>query len=206
MDNITFNQRKLHRVLIGQVRPNDWNPKKDDTEEAEKVKLSIQENGQRIPIVVRENEGRDSDGNVTLYQIVDGEQRYRACKALGFPEILIYNEGEMEDNAAKALTIWYQQQVPFDKVLEAELVMAISNMPLPYTLAELADMKEIVNFDWTQVEADALEDVEFRTLTLRLLKDAYTVVIAAIDRARASAENTTMERALELICADYLSS
>ena len=194
MERITFDETKLLVVNISEVRPNSWNPKLDDTVDAEKIKQSVAENGQRIPIVVRENDG---------YEIVDGEQRYKACKALDFDKILIYNEGEMSDDDAKALTIWYQQQVPFDKVLEAELVNAIAHMPLPYTDEELEDMRQIVEFDWTQVQPDDLEEVEFRTLTLRLLKESYEVVMTAINQVQLD-EGTTIERAIELICADFL--
>lgn len=194
MDGITYDVTKVKRIPIEQVRPNTWNPKLDDTEEEKKILLSVKENGQRIPIVVRNNNG---------YEIIDGEQRFKACKALGFTEVLVYDEGEMGDDAAKALTIWYQQQVPFDKVLEAELVNSINNALLPYSPEELENMRQIVEFDWEKVVPDGEEDVQFRTLTLRMLKEAYEVVMSAINKVQLES-NVTIERAIELICADYL--
>lgn len=150
LDGITYDVKKVKRVPIAEVRANLWNPKLDDTEEEKKILLSVKENGQRIPIVVRQNDG---------YEIIDGEQRFKACKALGFTEVLVYDEGEMNDDAAKALTIWYQQQVPFDKILEAELVNSINNALLPYTPEELDNMRQIVEFDWEKVVPDDNEDV-----------------------------------------------
>lgn len=194
MDGITYDVKKVKRVPIAEVRANSWNPKLDDTEEEKKILLSVKENGQRIPIVVRQNNG---------YEIIDGEQRFKACKALGFTEVLVYDEGEMNDDAAKALTIWYQQQVPFDKVLEAELVNSINNALLPYTPEELENMRQIVEFDWEKVVPADEEDVQFRTLTLRMLKEAYEVVMSAINKVQLES-NVTIERAIELICADYL--
>lgn len=202
---ITFDENKLQRVAIGEVRANSWNPKKDNTEEFKKIVLSVEQNGQRIPIVVREYEGRDESGVITPFEIVDGEQRYKACVALGYKEILIYNEGIMDDDAAKALTIWYQQQVPFDKILEAELVAAMGNVPLPYTEEELDAMREIVEFDWEAVQPEDLVDVDFRSLNLRFTKEAYDVVMTAIMQVR-DASNVSNERAVELICADYLAA
>ena len=194
MDGITYDVKKVKRVPIAEVRANLWNPKLDDTEEEKKILLSVKENGQRIPIVVRQNDG---------YEIIDGEQRFKACKALGFTEVLVYDEGEMNDDAAKALTIWYQQQVPFDKILEAELVNSINNALLPYTPEELDNMRQIVEFDWEKVVPDDEEDVQFRTLTLRMLKEAYEVVMSAINKVQLES-NVTIERAIELICADFL--
>lgn len=194
MDGITYDVKKVKRVPIAEVRANLWNPKLDDTEEEKKILLSVKENGQRIPIVVRQNDG---------YEIIDGEQRFKACKALGFTEVLVYDEGEMNDDAAKALTIWYQQQVPFDKILEAELVNSINNALLPYTPEELDNMRQIVEFDWEKVVPDDNEDVQFRTLTLRMLKEAYEVVMSAINKVQLES-NVTIERAIELICADFL--
>lgn len=191
---ITFDKAKLKIVKISEVRPNDWNPKKKDTEEYQKVKLSIEENGLRIPIIVRENKG---------YEIIDGEQRYTACKDLGYTDLIIYNEGEMLDEKAKALTIWYQQQVPFDKILEAGLVLEIGELPLPYTDIEIQEMKDIAEFDWTAVEPEDLEDVEFRTFSAKLHKAQYEVVMKAINKVQ-KIEEVSLERALELICADYL--
>ena len=194
MDGITYDVKKVKRVPIAEVRANLWNPKLDDTEEEKKILLSVKENGQRIPIVVRQNDG---------YEIIDSEQRFKACKALGFTEVLVYDEGEMNDDAAKALTIWYQQQVPFDKILEAELVNSINNALLPYTPEELDNMRQIVEFDWEKVVPDDNEDVQFRTLTLRMLKEAYEVVMSAINKVQLES-NVTIERAIELICADFL--
>jgi len=194
LDGITYDVKKVKRVPIAEVRANLWNPKLDDTEEEKKILLSVKENGQRIPIVVRQNDG---------YEIIDGEQRFKACKALGFTEVLVYDEGEMNDDAAKALTIWYQQQVPFDKILEAELVNSINNALLPYTPEELDNMRQIVEFDWEKVVPDDNEDVQFRTLTLRMLKEAYEVVMSAINKVQLES-NVTIERAIELICADFL--
>jgi len=194
---ITFDKLKLKTVVIEEVRPNTWNPKNKDTEELEKVKASIKENGQMLPIFVRENNG---------YEIIDGEQRYLGCLEEGYKEILIYNFGQLEDNKAKALTIWFQQQVPFNRVEEAYLAMEIieGGLELPYTMEEIGEMKEISEFDWDNyVEEELEEDNEFRTLKVKMTKEQFEVVMNALNKVM-EIESVELPKAIELICADYL--
>lgn len=183
---LTFDTAKLAVVEAAAVRPNSWNPKvhKEDDPDFLKVVASVRANGLRAPIVVR----HAVDGDWTGYEIIDGEQRYRAAVTLGMPQVLIYDEGDMSDGEAQALTIWYQQQVPFDEVLEARLASAIHDLgldiPLPYTEDELERLRKLAHFDWDDFGGTHDEDhdaVEERKLTFKLslgqmnmLKDALT--------------------------------
>jgi hypothetical protein len=147
---INFDQKKLKVVTIDEVRPNSWNPKDKNTVEYEKVKTSIQQHGQIQPIVVRENKG---------YEIIDGEQKWTACKELGFKEVLVYNEGKMGDKEAKELTIAFQQQVPFNDLSLAKLVneMVISygeELKIPYTELELKNIESTANYDFDKPPDD----------------------------------------------------
>lgn len=189
---ITFDKSKLKTVSINEVRPNTWNPKNKDTKELEKVKHSIKENGQLLPIFVRDNNG---------YEIIDGEQRYLGCLEADFKDVLIYDFGQVEDLKAKALTIWFQQQVPFNRVEEAYLAMEIieGGLELPYTTEEIGEMKDISEFDFDQYQEHDLDDSEFKTLSLHFKPEQYEVVIDAINEV-----GETNERSIELICADYL--
>lgn len=144
---IKFDPQKLKIVLIDQVKPNTWNPKDKNTEEYEKVKDSIRKKGLRMPIVVRQL-AMDS------YEIIDGEQRYTACLELGFKKVLIYNEGEVSDQEARELTIFYQQQVPFNEVellsLIKEIVTYTGEYQLPYSDKEVEEKLKMLQFDWDQ--------------------------------------------------------
>jgi len=150
MAGLKFEISKVKKVVIDKIRPNTWNPKDKGTEDFEKIKKGIKLKGLRIPIVVRENNG---------YEIIDGEQRYTACKELGFKEVLIYDEGKVSDQEAKELTIWYQQQVPFEEIKLAELVTDIvknEDFELPYSDDEIQTYKEMFDFD--NYESDRPED------------------------------------------------
>lgn len=152
MEKLLFNKDKILIVPIEHVRPNPWNPKQKATPEYEKIKKGIELKGQRLPIVVRENNG---------YEILDGEQRWTACKELGYAKVIIYNEGMMEDKEAKELTIWYQQQVPFDEIKLAELITDLSNLSknleIPYTEEEVQKYKELNEFNWNRFDNDLKE-------------------------------------------------
>jgi len=140
---IEFDPKKLVVVPIGTVRPNPWNPKEEGTDEYGRIVRGIREKGLRMPIPVREVDGG--------YEIIDGQQRWSACKEIGFKSIPIYNEGKVSDQDAKELTIWYQQQVPFEEVALAKLVVELSTMQgfsLPYTMDEIEEMKQFLSFDW----------------------------------------------------------
>jgi hypothetical protein len=190
---IVFDKNKLKEVDINEVRPNTWNPKDKDTKELDKIRQSIRVNGQLLPIFVRENKG---------YEIIDGEQRYVSCKLEGYKTVLVYDFGELEDKKAKALTVWFQQQVPFDKIEEAYLVMELARagMEIPFNEKELEEMKDIAEFDWESYRNQPIVEEEgFKSILLRLLDSQYEVIMEAIHKTGES-----NERAIELICADFL--
>ena len=147
-----FDPKKIQRVKIDKIRPNSWNPKEKNSEEFQKVKESILINGLRGAIVVRDNNG---------YEIIDGEQRYTSAKELGYEEVYVYNEGMIDDAEAKALTIWWQQQVPFEQISEAKFITDLKieapEIDLPYTELELEDMRNMAQFDFSQYNSERPE-------------------------------------------------
>ena len=151
---IEFDKDKVQEVEIGSVAANPWNPKVEGTTEYTKVVQSIKNKGLRLPVIVRQKgEGQ--------YEIVDGEQRWRACRELEFETILIYNMGEVCDKEAKELTIYFQQQVPFDN---QNLVDLLTNMKtefgdidVPYNQAEI-DILLFQNITPTLGETDPFEE------------------------------------------------
>ncbi len=196
-----FDFTKLKQVPISSVRANGWNPKDKDTKEYKQVVRSIQENGLRDPVIVRELE----DGE---YEIVDGEQRYTAAYELGYEKIWVYNEGKLDEKQAKALTIWYQVQVPFNDIDLSHLVVELDELSvsLPYTEVEIEDFKNMANFDFSDYGDERPEDekkLDNKTLKLVFGEAAFAVVMEAINRVKED-NDCSESRAVELICADYL--
>lgn len=206
LKQINFDPKKIKVAPINLVRPNTWNPKGKGSRDFEKVKKSIEQKGQRAyPIIVRDNNG---------YEIIDGEQRYTACQELGYEEILIYDEGKISDKEAKELTIWYQQQVPFDHLdlsyLITELKLEHKDIELPYNELELEEMKKISEFTFEEYSIERPSDdidSDIRTLSITMPKDKYEFITQAFDAFLAQEDLTEGDwgRALELIVADYIS-
>lgn len=199
--NINFDKSKLEIVKIESIRPNSWNPKIKSTIEYDKIKKGISINGQMMPIVVRNNNG---------YEIIDGEQRWRACNELGFTEVLIYNEGEVTDKKAKELTIWYQQQVPFDENELSCLLKELYQYPdieLPYTDDEIHNFLELEEFDLSNQDNGSMSyEEDVKTLQIKMPESQYKIIKEAIDSVKKATKNDSDGRALELICIEFINS
>ena len=197
---IKYDISKIIEVPIDQVKRNTWNPKNRETKEFAKIKEGIRLKGQRLPVIVRENDG---------YEIIDGEQRFTACEQLGFDKILIYNEGKISDREAKELTIWYQQQVPFNEIELASLIADITSedyFELPFDETEIENYKDLLDFDWEELEKESVDkdDDNKSVITIKCTSiEQYEVIMQAIMKVRAI-DDCSDEQAIERICADFL--
>jgi hypothetical protein len=205
MELINFDVKRLLIVPIEEIRPNTWNPKIKDTKEYEKVKEGIRLNGLKESIKVRENQGENL---IDKYEIIDGEQRYTACKDLGYKKVLIYNEGIVDDKKARELTLWWQTQVPIEELKLAEMVkdmtLAYGKIDIPYTKEEIDELIKLSDFNWDMYQKE--EDIDINELkTIKLTKEQYEIVLKAINKIKEKENIDISEgRALELICADYI--
>jgi len=204
MEQITFDIKKLAVVDIDLIRPNPWNPKDRDTDEYKQVKRSIELYGQRIPIIVRENNG---------YELIDGEQRWRACKELGFKKVIVYNEGTFDDQKAKELTLWYEVHVKFNEALLSKMVTdlmsAYPKATVPFNQHQLDEMRELAKFNWEHYKINVVPSTTtaptIKTLIVPMTEEQYKVVQDAMASVRQETKDKLSDgRVLELICADYL--
>lgn len=196
--NITYDKKKLKVVSIDDVRPNTWNPKQKNHDNIKIIEQNIKRIGFNEPIRVRENDG---------YEIIDGEQRWTAAKNLGLESVVIYDEGVMPDEEARAATIWWQVQIPFDDIKLAYEISALADLDieLPYTDVEIADHKALADFSFDDYSTERPEDDDgVKTLSIKLNEGAYQIIMQAIEKVKSEIDGCTEARALELICADYL--
>lgn len=151
---IEFNPENVKLVSIDKIRVNSWNPKVSDTEEYKRIVDSIRVNGFKQPIIVRDNPEGDTE-----YEILDGEQRWRACRELGFDKIYIYDAGEVSDIDAKSVTIWMETQVKFSELELAPLVVELNklDMKMPYSKDEIEDFSHMLEFDFSVPEVSYLK-------------------------------------------------
>lgn len=190
---LKFNPENLKKVPIDEVFPNPWNPKEKQHLKVKDIEKSIKLHGFKAPIQVRTENGR--------YEIIDGEQRWTAMKNLGATEIYIYDNGEVEDADAMNETLWWQVQVPFETIKLAGLVRELSSMDmeLPYTAKEIAEFKGML-----ETEPSEKDKGDVQTMNFKLSPDQFELVKQAVEYVKQ--ENECGDgRALELICADYLS-
>lgn len=206
-EDFKFQPERIQIVDIDSIRPNTWNPKDEDTKEFARVVASIQKNGLRMPVVVRENEG---------FEIIDGEQRWKASKKLGYSKILIYNEGVVTDQRAKELTIWYQQQVPFDEVKLSDLVKEMTGLypdfQSPFTTVEVDEFIKVANFgeqpnmDFTKKNLEGLltYSVTVTNEQMGVIEQALSSCIEKVSKE--DGIKIEKPRATELICAEFMAS
>lgn len=197
---ITYDPKNLKVVPIDDVRPNTWNPKEKNHDNVKKIETNIKRIGFNEPIRVRENEG---------FEIIDGEQRWTAAKNLGLKEVLIYNEGVMTEPEARASTLWWQVQIPFDDIKLAYEVanLSLEMIELPYSEVEIEAFKELANFsfdDYDKDQNDEPEEGDDKTLVLKLTGEGYNVIMNAISKIQDIKGDMSNEIALERICSEYI--
>lgn len=201
MIEFKFDGAKVQQVPIDDVKPNAYNPKERGSDKQKNIRRGLEQKGLLMPIFVRQTKQG--------FDIVDGEQRWTGLKEAGNDKALVYNLGEISDQEAKELTLWFEEQVPFDRVLQAELVKSMTEMytdlELPYMDDEIDNMIKILDYD-----PDALLDEEFddpdnsdvNMLKVSLTQDQYELITEVINFVKD--ENDCSDgRALELICLGY---
>lgn len=205
----------FREVFVTELRPNSWNPNVMSQEDYDKAQESIERFGFVDPITTRIT----PDG----YEIIDGENRWRAAKDKGLKTVPIIVV-EVDDDEARQLTIVLNElRGRPDPGRLAKLVsdlasrrpMAELERVLPFRRSQLAEMvaarREEIDWDRLKppepvVGVPGADPTKQRWVerVFRLPTDAAAVLDNAIARVR---ENGVEEswRALELIAADYLS-
>ena len=195
-----FDPKNLKQMELSDLLTNDWNPK-DNEKEYEKVKKSLVVNGLMTPIFVREVENG--------YEIVDGNQRARAAKELGYTKVYVYNLGKISETEAKQLVLYLQIQVPFVTDMLAPIAVELEalGLDLPYNEKEMQKFRDLEAFDMETafgeeepVPEPEKEEVEekLKTYKIKLEPDDFDLVRNKIDKVIMS-ENVNEGRALELL-------
>ena len=197
-----FDPKNLKKMKLSELLFNDWNPKENE-KDYEKVKKSVVVNGLITPIFVRKTD----EG----YEVVDGNQRARACKELGYTEIYVYDLGEISEAEAKQLVLYLQIQVPFVTDMLAPIAVELESlgMELPYNEKEMQKFRDLEAFDMDTAyndedpvpEPDKPEDElkeKLKTYKIKLAPEDFDFVRNAIDKV-IMAEDVNEGRALQLL-------
>lgn len=195
-----FDPDNLKQMRLSDLLTNDWNPKENE-KEYEKVKKSLVVNGLMTPIFVRQVENG--------YEIVDGNQRARAAKELGYTNVYVYDLGEISEAEAKQLVLYLQIQVPFVTDMLAPLAVELEaqGLELPYNEKEMQKFRDLEAFDMETafeeqepVPEPEKEEVKekLKTYKIKLEPEDFDFVRNKIDKVILD-ENVNEGRALELL-------
>lgn len=126
-------------VDIDLLQANPWNSNFVSPENEAKLQESIRKFGLFKPIVVRELE----TGDPKPYQILGGEHRWEAAKAVGLTKVPVFSVGIIDDTLAKKITLADNARYGQDDTIElAKLLEDIGDIGeleqiLPYTEGDL---------------------------------------------------------------------
>lgn len=135
-------------VKIDDIVPNPFNPNEQSGYIFQKMKDTIQSKGLFGSIIVHEFAG--------VYQILDGEHRWKACKELGWKEMPVEVSVHLEENDVKFWTLYFNNMKGSDNVeKKAKLFEEIDEgqaQLLPFTADEIRNTKELFKFDFSKYD------------------------------------------------------
>jgi len=191
---IEFDIKKIKIVPISKVKRNSWNPKHEDTAEYRKIKSSIEREGQKVPIVVREKNG-------TL-EIIDGQQRWTAMKELGMKQICVNNRGKVSDVDAMNGTLWYQLQAPLNIKMTAALTKELKEEGLE-TAFDFSSIEEFGAITFDQPKLDTTSKEKQFVLDIVMERSKYEIIVETLEAIVAQHGLEDFSEALQVICASY---
>jgi len=209
-----YSSLEMAEILVSQLVPNPWNPNVMTEEDLQKETASIREFGFVDPMTVRWRPKED------VYQIIDGEHRWKAAKRLGLefvPCVIL----DVADEVAEQLTIVLndlrgkpneEKLVALVRDLSTRRSMLDLERVLPYKRERLAEMiaERKADFDWDALKRPKVEEKKepeklWVERIYRLPLAAAAVIDDAIAQVRRQEDITDDWAALELIAADYIS-
>lgn len=137
--NVVLQRLEVQYVAIGAIKPNDYNPNRQSEHDFEMLLRSIEDDGFTQPVVVHR-------GTMT---IIDGEHRWRACKALGYTEVPVVLTDMTPEQMRIATLRHNRARGSEDANLAADV---------------LKELIGLGTMDWAK-DALMLDDVEIRRLT-----------------------------------------
>jgi ParB/RepB/Spo0J family partition protein len=199
----------VQQISTDRLVANGWNPNEMDDDQYRKARESIRKFGFIDPITVR----ADRDG---LYQIIDGEHRWKAAKDEGLEEVWIVII-DADDADAEQLTFILnelrgrpnpQKLAALVRDLASKRSMSELEAVLPLRRQQLAAMvsgrRDQIDWDALQQKPESTEKKErWVERVFRLPQSAADVVDEALQKVREDGVADDW-KALELICADYV--
>lgn len=144
-------EQSIQTIKISELFPNPWNTNTVAPDNQAKIETSIKRYGMFKPLICRTLD----DGRL---QIVGGEHRWEAAKAVGIQEVPIVNLGKIDDKRAKEISLIDNSRYGTDDSLKlAEVLKELDDVSevMPISNKELEEI-----FSATTIDLDALDKVE----------------------------------------------
>lgn len=144
-------EQSIQTIKISELFPNPWNTNTVAPDNQAKIEASIKRYGMFKPLICRTLD----DGRL---QIVGGEHRWEAAKAVGIQEVPIVNLGKIDDKRAKEISLIDNSRYGTDDSLKlAEVLKELDDVSevMPISNKELEEI-----FSATTIDLDALDQVE----------------------------------------------
>jgi hypothetical protein len=206
-------KKAVKRVPIAKVRPNPWNPRKqNEAALVKKAVQSIEDIGFCGAVIVRSIE----DGDYR-YEIIDGEHRYKALLKMGEEMCSIIDLGHVPNADAQLLTLNLNLiQGEMLVVDVASVITDLSERLGPDTLQEklvlneqeLTELLSLARIDWDRY---ATENTSTRIVNqikrvFVFTPDAHEIIKEGLTRAMAIEGVVDEADALAYICKQYSKS
>jgi len=143
-------------ISIDKIDANPWNPNEMTEKQFESLKINIQQKGFKGILILRKKKDR--------FEIIDGEQRYKAVKEIGLSEIPAIVVAE-EDNEARIQTLAFNVRGEYEPIKLSNLLKELRDKyefsvedlvnRIGMNKEEIEGYLDLVDFDWGQFEQDA---------------------------------------------------
>lgn len=204
-------------VPVEDLYPNPWNVNEMTQEQFAKAKASIERFGFIDPILVRAHPWEKGK-----WQIIDGEHRWRACKALNMTEALVL-VGEYDDYEAKALSLILNEHGTPAASKLAGLVQEIRaaapegdefELLMPFSSQRLDELVGNIKVDYDSLSKPAPAEPSTQRQpqsrwverVFRMPAEAAEVLDEAVDKVRAAEQLEHDWQALEVMAAEAMAS
>jgi len=194
-------------VPIDAIEPNGWNPNRQDDETFAKELESIKRFGFISPLIVR----RLGD----IYEIIDGEHRWKAAMRLGLTELPVFDIGPISDHEARQLTIVLNElrgkpeQAKLGELLRGLLTESSIDeliQVLPYSKDEFGTIARMPEFDWNgfKEKMEGQKPAHWVERIFRMSSEDSAALDKALAKVRREQDDVPDAKALGLMAQEYL--
>jgi len=168
-------------LQVTQLLKAPWNYKGESSKLSSKLLNGLKENGQIETMLVRWIENTDG---IDYYEVANGNHRLDQLNAAGIDAVHVFSLGECSLNKAKKLAILLNEtRFKPDEIKLAETIRDLLGeehhdilaQTLPFDANEMLDMKNMLDFDWSQFSGKAPKMAKNRhqVITFELSEEQY---------------------------------